>query len=229
MTVEAGPNIVTNGLVLSLDAANSRSYPGTGTTWTDLSGNDNTGTLTSSPTYISLNNGYFSFNGSTQYVELGNKFNIDEGTAALWFTVDNNITTTNALNYRLFGKTTDFEFRFANTVSDAVNYGSLQGDLGGTNTVRTSQKNWTANQWYYATLTWNQTSNVSNIYVNGVLDGTGTVSNITGQTTENFNIGRSGTRGYLAGKISLFKLYNRVISAAEVMQNFNALRGRYNV
>lgn len=229
MSLSHSPSIVTNGLTLCLDAANTKSYSGSGTDWTDLSGNSNNGTLTSAPTYSSDNRGFFNFNGTSQYVDLGNKFNINAGTAALWFIVDNNITTTNALNYRLFGKTSDFEFRFANTVSDGVNFGSLQGDLGGTNTVRTSQRNWTANQWYYATLTWNQTSNVSNIYVNGVLDGTGVAGSITTQTTDNFNIGRSGTRGYLAGKISLFKLYNRVISAEEVLQNFNAQRGRYGL
>jgi hypothetical protein len=219
--------IVTNGLVLNLDAGNSSSYSGTGTTWTDLSGNSNNGTLTNGPTYSSDNRGFFNFNGTSQYVNLGNKFNISPGTAALWFTVNNNITTTNTFNYRLFGKTTNYELRFTNTTSDAGNFGALQADIGGN--VTTSQRNWTANQWYYATLTWNQTSNVSNIYVNGVLDGTGTVSNITGQTTGNFEIGRSGTQGYLAGKISLFKLYNRVISAEEVSQNFNALRGRYGI
>ena len=61
------PSVVTSGLVLALDAGNTKSYPGSGATWTDLSGNGNTGTLQNSPTYSSANSGYFTLNGSTQY------------------------------------------------------------------------------------------------------------------------------------------------------------------
>jgi len=63
-----GPNIVTSGLVLQLDAANTKSYPGSGTTWTDLSGNGNNGTLTNSPTFSSANGGIFTFNGTNQFI-----------------------------------------------------------------------------------------------------------------------------------------------------------------
>jgi hypothetical protein len=64
MSSSSGPDIITNGLVLSLDAANRFSYPGSGTTWTDRSGNGNNGTLVSSPTFSGGNGGSLGFNGS---------------------------------------------------------------------------------------------------------------------------------------------------------------------
>ena len=68
MSLSRGPKIVTNGLVLYLDAANKKSYPGSGTTWTDLSGNNNTGTLTNGPTFDSNNGGSIVFDGTNDYV-----------------------------------------------------------------------------------------------------------------------------------------------------------------
>ena len=68
MGVAYNPNIVTDGLVLCLDAANKRSYPGTGTTWTDRSANGNNGTLTNGPTFDSANGGSIVFDGTNDYV-----------------------------------------------------------------------------------------------------------------------------------------------------------------
>lgn len=76
------PAIITNGLVLNLDAGNPASYSGSGTTWTDLSGNGNNGTLVNSPTYNANNQGYLSFNGSNTYVDLpasSSSFNVGSG------------------------------------------------------------------------------------------------------------------------------------------------------
>ena len=70
MALSHSPRIVTNGLVLALDAANIKSYPGSGTTWTDLSGIGNNGTLTNGPTYSSANGGSLVFNGTDNYVSL---------------------------------------------------------------------------------------------------------------------------------------------------------------
>jgi hypothetical protein len=68
MGLSHSPSIATNGLVLCLDAANRKSYPGSGTTWTDLSGNGNNGTLTNGPTYSSANGGSLSFDGTNDVV-----------------------------------------------------------------------------------------------------------------------------------------------------------------
>jgi len=65
-----GPKIVTSGLVLALDAGNTKSYPGSGTVWTDLSGNGNTGTLTNGPTFNSSNGGSIVFDGVDDFVNI---------------------------------------------------------------------------------------------------------------------------------------------------------------
>lgn len=72
MSIYGGPDIITDGLVFCLDAANSKSYPGTGTAWTDLSGNDNNGTLTNGPTFDSSNGGSIVFDGVNDQVNCGN-------------------------------------------------------------------------------------------------------------------------------------------------------------
>ena len=77
MGLAHSPSIVMNGLVLALDAANSKSYPGSGTTWTDLSGNSNTGTLTNGPTYNSANGGSIVFDGVDDGVNIPHNSNID--------------------------------------------------------------------------------------------------------------------------------------------------------
>ena len=82
-----GPKIVTNGLVLYLDAANKKSYPGTGTTWTDLSGLGNNGTLTNGPTFNSANGGSIVFDGVDDYVSVANNssLNASTQTVSVWY------------------------------------------------------------------------------------------------------------------------------------------------
>ena len=75
MGAYAGPDIVENGLVLALDAGNSKSYPGTGTTWTDLSGRGNTGTLNNMEIpgdYSTANGGFLTFDGTDEFVQINN-------------------------------------------------------------------------------------------------------------------------------------------------------------
>ena len=232
MSLSHSPSIVTSGLVLCLDAANTRSYPGSGTAWTDLSTQGNNGTLTGSPTFNSGNGGYISFNGTTDYVPIADKFSTAAGTIACWFTVNSNITSSNNINYRICGKSSNYELRFVNSASDGggASLGSLGADIGGVSdrSVVTTRRTWDANTWYYATLTWNTATPTSSIYVQGVLDGTGTSGSMTTQTGI-FDVGRSGTRGYLAGRISLFTVYDRALSATEILQNFNASKGRYGL
>ena len=84
MGVYAGPEINESGLVLCLDAGNTKSYPGSGTAWTDLSGRGNTGTLVNGPTYSSVNGGSLSFNGSNQYVQGSGSVTTNTMTFLVW-------------------------------------------------------------------------------------------------------------------------------------------------
>jgi hypothetical protein len=96
MSCFAGPSAVTSGLVLELDAANTKSYTGSGTTWTDLSGNGNNGVLTNGPTYSSLNGGYIVFDGINDYVTCSAtsspQFDADF-TIESWIWIDSTVTS----------------------------------------------------------------------------------------------------------------------------------------
>ena len=85
MAIFYNPRTITDGLVLALDAANTKSYPGSGTTWTDLSGNGNNGTLTNGPTYNSSNLGSLSFDGIDDYSTLTSNYTLSAGwTLSFW-------------------------------------------------------------------------------------------------------------------------------------------------
>ena len=94
--VAAAPTIVTNGLILNLDASNTSSYPGTGTVWTDLSGQNNNGTLVNGVGYSSVNGGTLTFDGVNDYVNMGNIFNFGTGDFTYEVVVLYNNLTSNA-------------------------------------------------------------------------------------------------------------------------------------
>jgi len=207
--------LVTSGLVVNLDAGNSTSYPGSGTTWTDLSGNGNNGTLVNSTGYSSADGGALVFDGTNDYVNLGAvQVNTASGTIGFWVNLDSN-------GGRFFGRHGNFEVRF-----DVSNQLAL--DFGASTSLTSSRTSWTG-AWLYVVITWSQSSNTSSLYVNNVLDNTGscnTVSSLTGD----MHIGRSSASAqYIDGKLSVFHSYNRILTAAELTQNYNTLKGRYGL
>jgi hypothetical protein len=231
MTVEAGPTIVENDLILYLDPQNTRSYT-TGTTFTDLSGNGNTGTLQNSPTFNSTN---FSFNGTNQEITTTNSFvNPNSYTTCLWFR-----TTSNAGRILV-------EFENTQTGTGSSLFSSRKMWVGTDNTlvagifdgasVRYSQTGYsvTDNVWRYASSHYDGTN--LNLYVNGsfviAYNNIGTANPTTGWWRV---AGYKGTGwplhsdGYFTGSIGPIQIYNRSLTATEILQNFNAQRGRFGV
>ena len=231
MSLGHGASIVRNGLVLQLDAANVKSYPGSGTTWNDLSGNGRNGTLVNLPTF---DNGSFTFDGATQYVDLGaTQFNTASGTISFWVKFTNTITSGYTGNQRPFGSNGDFELRWGGDTGDSNRY--LSADLGFSNTIPnvlySTTNTWFNTKWYNVSITWVSSSTSSAVYVDGVLERTGTTAATSTliALTGTAYIARSASGGYLAGQIPLFQAYNRSLTATEIQQNFNALRGRYGI
>ncbi len=218
--------IVTNGLVLNLDAGNTNSYAGIGTIWTDLSGNGNNGTLgvgtTSAPTYSSSNGGSLVFDGPTDVV-----------------TVTNTIPSLSNLTIELFVKTStldntqDIIFDQFNSLRFEILNNKHRIHLGnGSGWLFTDHVGFTTlspNTWYQSVWTWNGSSSI--LYLNGTQDslrtyasgssGTGVIT-IGQYTTANSDYNWNGN-------ISSVKVYNRALSAAEIQQNFNSLRGRFGL
>ena len=133
MAASAGPDIVEDGLVLYLDAGNEESYPGTGTTWKDLSGNGNDGTLTNGPTFSGDNTGGITFDGSNDYVDCGDIDITSSFTLSVWFKgnptghgnycgILNKSNNNNFGNYGLYGDISSnyVRFGFLNTTNTSI-------------------------------------------------------------------------------------------------------------
>ena len=216
MAAYIGTEIVNNGLVLHLDAANPRSYPGTGATWFDLSGNRNHGTLNNSPTFDSTNKGNFSFDGVDDYV--------DTGKTAAQLGIYNSPYTMSAF------------FKVPNLTGDKMVFGS--GGSGNGQVMHHGVRNNTfyfghyaadaqggtvvANTWYHGTWIWDTTAR---IYINTVLLAAPTVGAFIGTT--NILIGSSWVRSNI--NIADVMIYNRALSLAEIQKNFEAVRSRYSI
>jgi hypothetical protein len=229
MALSHNPRIVTDGLVLCLDAANPKSYPGSGNTWTDLSGNENNGTLVNGVGYDSVNNGSMVFDGVDNTINLsGTYLSVNQMTISSW-----NYSSNYNQDGFMFEKTTNGSVNtqyslFFNDGNNSIyyrTYGLSVRDL----IVNTPSSGVIDNQWNNIVATYDGSQ--KKIYVNGSLSAT---QNATGTVTQNTSgpayIGRHGSNGYpFNGNISKTQVYDRALTEAEIKQNFNALRGRYNL
>jgi hypothetical protein len=224
MAIAYNTSIVRNGLVLHLDAANAKSYPGSGTTWTDLSGQGNNGTLVNGVGYSSDNKGSMVFDGVDDYVDYGNNST---------FNSTLNGDTNWTISYWIDAVTNGRVLDRGNLNTDPT--GSLELNVrtisrnntsGASSTLST---NIIGTGWNYVAIT-RTSSLLLSWYLNG------TFSN-SSQHTENYSgdgIWKTGRRAndltfIFQGKISQLKIYNRVLTPQEIEQNFNASRGRYGI
>jgi hypothetical protein len=227
--VYGGPNVSESGLVLALDAGNTKSYPGSGTTWTDLSGRGNTGTLTNGPTYSSANGGSIVFDGTNDHVLTSSVATYGNNTTwEAWIYCTANVSTYNMFMGRYlpyFGFFGGNSLYFSNVV-------------GGVQSTIQTATNLSLNTWYHATFTtsYDGVNTTMKIYTNGSETATGTFSGTQGNYGYKFMIGdgNNGTDGASAwypfqGRVSNVKVYNRTLTAAEVQQNFIATRSRFSI
>lgn len=229
MGVRYSTSVVRSGLILHLDAANTKSYPGSGTTWTDLTTNGNSGTLTNGPTFSSANAGSIVFDGSNDFVSLGTytNFGLNNKSISCWFMV---------VSFPSSGARRIISFPENDSASDIPafvlsikNSGVVETGVGGSpyasySTVAT-----------VSTLTWVNiscviTGNVISNYYNGSLINSRTnTGNVASSPIGYFGRYNNNYGQYFPGNISNVQIYNRSLSAAEVLQNFNAFRGRYGL
>ena len=220
-----GPKIVTSGLVLCLDAANKRSYPGTGTTWTDLSGNSNNGTLTNGPTFSAGNMGSIVFDGSDDYVNISNTsiLNNSSQTINIWFLYTsipgNGVSVIgkhdsagsfNGYNMGLYDGTVFCQFKNGSGV-----------DAGTLSTVMS------ANTWTLITLKFTIGSTLT-LYKNGNKISTNALSSVS-MTSQPIRIGLSVDTYWsaLPGRVASVQIYSRELSDDDVLQNYNATKTRF--
>jgi hypothetical protein len=213
--------IVTNGLVLNLDAGFRPSYPTTGTTWYDLSGNSYNGTLTNTPTFNSSNSGSIVWDGVDDYANTG-KTATQLGFYNANYTMEAWVYPTILTSDRTMFGTDQTAFRQGLHLvfrGGGIYQGHFASDFqAGTVTV---------NNWYQIVYTFNASNGACQIFKNGVSQGTGTIQSFIGTT--NILIARwAGTYNF-QGNGSIYRIYNRVLTQAEVTQNYNAQKGRFGL
>jgi Concanavalin A-like lectin/glucanases superfamily len=234
---ESTPPIVTNGLVLALDAANKKSYVSGSTIWNDLSGNGYNGTLTNGPTYSSTNGGSIVFDGSSQYVT---------------FTYSSNVAFLNRAPYTLevFARAQSissypgFINRESTPGSGRDGYNLIYTEVGVpagqvdivterftapsdksnvTNRVSTTSF---FNNWHHIVSIYDG-SNLY-LYYDGIfINSASSTGNIT-NTSKALEISVRVNDKY-KGNLSVARIYNRALSSQEVLQNYNALKNRFNL
>ena len=224
MAFSYSPKIVTDGLVFAVDAANKKSYPGSGTTWTDLAGSNN-GTLTNGPTFDSGNGGSIVFDGTDDIVESSiNPSVFSTGYDA--FTVNYWVNYT---NYSDFNSTT-FDLRFGTSVqwNDYI-YGSNQLYSYPGGHLQMSDTSLSQGVWYNLCVVITQGSgNIFNTYINGQLDKTGSWNKNLGTPTK-YRIGGNNASKRFNGKLPFIGYYTQALSSTEVTQNYNALKSRFGL
>lgn len=223
------PKIVTDGLVLYLDAANRRSYSGSGTAWIDLS-NPTTSSLINGPTFDGANGGSIVFDGSNDYVNTNRDLLTETGglfasaslawSVSAWFLPAPTNTAGTIVTRATGGGTSS---TFTTVSSGSVVTARLRGG-----TIRTISNVTTT--WHELVITWNGTT--ANAYYDGSYVDTVSVGTAALQDT-NFSIGANNVlvtpADFFNGRVANVKVYNRALSATEILQNYNATRNRFGV
>jgi hypothetical protein len=230
MGIAYNTSIVRDGLILHLDAANVKSYPGANTTWYDISGNNNHATLVDSPTHSTENKGGLVLNGTSQYAEysLANPY---AETVIVW--VKSGTTTWNKDGWLSSSRSSNGHIIHPDRAIKRVSFYIINsGGLGFTAIGSVTPDNITIPQMYAYTT---NGSNSHKGYFNGDLVATITnnVSRTLTPTAQSTRVGRDSytidPSRFGNGTIYSTLRYNRELTAAEIRQNFEALRGRYGI
>ena len=216
--------IVTTNLSMFLDAGNASSYPGSGTAWTDLSGNSRNGTLTGGPTYTSADGGSIVFDGTNDFVQCSGSITATAATFVTWIRRNGTQSDYDGIIYSRGATATGIQFfgttnRIAYTWNNAVNTYTWNSGL-------------TLPDLTWCMIAVSVTSSSATAYLcqsSGITSATNTVSH-TSTTLDDIKIGQDDLGGrFFTGNIATAMIYDRALSADEITQNFNALRGRYGL
>ena len=219
MSVKNRNTIVTDGLVFYVDAANENSYPGSGTTWTDLVGGNN-GTLTNGPTFDSGNGGSIVFDGTNDKVLTDFNEPLGDFTACAWFKKDANVLTYE----RIFDKNYVDGFWVGRNAGNANTWGGgvREGSSPFGRYITLSDGDWH----YIVSRRNGSTHTILGDGITNTVSGTVTT---TALSTKSLRLACSdqANQDEFGGNLPVAKLYNRALSDAEILQNYNALKNRF--
>lgn len=224
---DSNQKIIGTNLQLHLDAAQRISYPTTGTTWTDISGNGRNGTLTNGPTYGTANGGNISLDGTNDFISIGtSNFGITRDfTISFWMNM-----STKAVDIDVFNKGYNLPYGiyiYRGSTGFMSVQGSLTSGFFALNSVTTSYtgiKNWVAVR-SNTNLFW---------YVNGTQDATSSgnsSNNISFDAAKTWYFGSNseGAQGYFLGSVHNILIYNTALTATQVANNYNAVKSRFGL
>jgi hypothetical protein len=222
--------IVKDGLVLNLDAAKKDSYPGSGTVWNDLSGNNNSGSLINGPTYSSANGGSIVFDGSNDYIDTVDSsiFSLTSSyTFSVWF-MPLNSGTMYPLQRGTDGLGSGWSL-LAGIENNKCRVGVVTTSTGAVGYTVSSVLNANTNEWVNITGVWNAAVSLS-LYVNGsFISSTNITTNTLRTSSVAWSLGRISTTLYSNQRVANCFIYNRVLSTLEIAQNYNALKSRFGL
>ena len=224
-TLSGGPNIVVDGLVLALDAANTKSYMSGSIIWNDLSRNNNNGTLINGPTFNTGSGGNIIFDGVDDYVQTNFKAseiigNENPFTISLFFNANN-------IAQQMLISCPDNPRFYVETFNRSGIFICHWG-IGSNNNSNTSNAIINTNQIYNYVAAYD--GNMVNGYLNGVIKDS-TIIGVQNYNSNPLRIGKysDGFPLQLNGNIYQTQIYNRALSAQEVLQNYNATKTRYGL
>ena len=242
MAFNYSPKVITNGLVLYLDAANTRSYPGSGTAWNDLSRSGNNGTLVNGPTFNSANLGSIVFDGTNDYVDCGNMSSLilsnNQFTANYWVRMAGS-NRGDLFNIKNFNTPQDDIGFFIDSSNKLYAYFNVQGVVTnngvGSGYASISTTTFLRNTIYNITFGKDASQKIF-MYVNGVLDNNtySTTTNTATVATTPFWIASNKTGATTPtlgwnGNVYNTQIYNRALSSTEILQNYNATKTRFGL
>ena len=231
MAFHRGPKIITDGLVLALDAANPKSYPGTGTTWKDLSGGGNNGTLTNGPTYNSVNKGRFTFDGTNDYVIVNSPTLNPVGNSDFSISTWVKLNSLPQVNDRIVTQGVDSNNYFNLATyggNDPSTYSIFWFEVKKNGTLYggffNGPRKYETDIWYNLVGTFNNSTNAINFYINNTsVSGTG----VYGGAPTSYGPIYIGKAVAFPGDIAQVQMYNKELTSNEVLQNYNATKNRF--
>jgi hypothetical protein len=223
ITITRELSVITAGLQLYLDAGRTASYSGSGTTWTDLSGNGRNGTLTNGPTYSATDGGSIVFDGTDDFVQCSGSVTATAATFVSWIRRNGTQSQYDGILFSRGTNVSGVNFQVSNQLgyhwNNAVNTYTWQSGL------------------IVPDLTWcmiavSVTGTAATAYLcqsGGITSATNTVSH-TSTTIDDIKIGQEDSGGrFFTGNIAIAQLYNTALSVEQVSENFAADRARFGV
>lgn len=239
MAFHYSPKVITDSLILCLDADNTKSYPLSGAAWSDISKQRITGTLTNGPAF---NSGYITFDGIDDCVLLPQSTinqTVGNYSFSLWISFLNTMTASHTSNFMLM--------EAQNTILAGVDnylYMLSNSTVSGTNgrigfqtfnplsVLYTTTNNWIGGRWYNIVCTYDISNSKQSIYVNGVLENFTTIASCYFNTNTYFTLGAYTSpprTWFFNGRIGRFDVYSKTLSDGDIQQNYNAMKTRFGL